>query len=96
MPLLQVTDLEVRYGHIRGTAGLSAEETDHVRDTVKRVRERGITVVVIDHNMRFIARLCDRVVVLHHGMELCIGTPAEVTKNPQVIEAYLGSEHESA
>lgn len=77
-------------------AGLSAEEADRVADVIKDINATGVTVMVIDHNMRFIARLCDRVVVLHHGMELCIGTPAEVVKNKQVIEAYLGSEHESA
>jgi branched-chain amino acid transport system ATP-binding protein len=71
-------------------AGLSAQEADHVRDTIKRVRDRGVTVIVIDHNMRFIAGLCDRVVVLHHGQELAQGVPQEVLKNPKVVEAYLG------
>jgi len=77
-------------------AGLSAEEADRVADVIKGINASGVTVMVIDHNMRFIARLCDRVVVLHHGTELCIGTPAEVVKDKQVIEAYLGSEHEPA
>jgi branched-chain amino acid transport system ATP-binding protein len=77
-------------------AGLSAEEADHVADVIQEVNARGVTVLVVDHNMRFINRLCHRVVVLHHGMELCVGTPLEIIKNPQVIEAYLGSEHESA
>jgi branched-chain amino acid transport system ATP-binding protein len=77
-------------------AGLSSEEADRVADVIKQINSSGVTVMVIDHNMRFIARLCDRVVVLHHGTELCIGTPAEVIKNPQVIEAYLGSEHAAA
>ena len=71
-------------------AGLSAEETDHVRDTIKLVRERGISVVVIDHNMRFITDLCDRVLVMAQGRELARGTPQEVLRNPKVIEAYLG------
>jgi branched-chain amino acid transport system ATP-binding protein len=74
-------------------AGLSAQEADHVRDTIKRVRDGGVTVIVIDHNMRFIAGLCDRVVVLHHGQELAQGAPQEVLKNPRVIEAYLGHSH---
>jgi branched-chain amino acid transport system ATP-binding protein len=77
-------------------AGLSAEEADRVADVIKDVNRTGVSVIVIDHNMRFIARLCDRVVVMHHGMELCVGTPAEVTSNPSVIEAYLGSDHEPA
>ena len=77
-------------------AGLSARETDQIRDTIKRVRARGITVVVIDHNMRFIAGLCDRVVVIAHGQELAHGVPHDVLRNPAVIEAYLGKSHVAA
>ncbi|HEX7124603.1 MAG TPA: ABC transporter ATP-binding protein [Thermodesulfobacteriota bacterium] len=77
-------------------AGLSAEEADHVRDTIKRVRDLGITVVVIDHNMRFISGLCDRVVVIHHGQELAQGKPQDVLRTPSVIEAYLGTRHAAA
>ena len=77
-------------------AGLSAEETDHVRDTIKRVREQGITVVVIDHNMRFISGLCDRLVVTSQGRKIAQGTPKEALANPLVIEAYLGKSYAAA
>jgi branched-chain amino acid transport system ATP-binding protein len=77
-------------------AGLSAGETDQIRDVIRSVRDRGITVVVIDHNMRFIANLCDHVLVLHHGRRLIDGPPDAVFSNPAVIEAYLGQGHAAA
>jgi branched-chain amino acid transport system ATP-binding protein len=77
-------------------AGLSAEETDHVRDAILQVRKRGISVLVIDHNMRFISGLCDRVVVMAAGQELAQGKPQEVLRQPIVIEAYLGKSNVTA
>jgi len=74
-------------------AGLSAAEADHVRDTIRKVRNRGISLVVIDHNMRFMADLCERIMVVHHGQELAHGTPNDVLTHPAVIEAYLGRKY---
>jgi branched-chain amino acid transport system ATP-binding protein len=74
-------------------AGLSSQETDHVCATVRLVRARGIAVVVIDHNMRFISDLCDRVLVMAQGRELARGLPHEVLRNEAVIEAYLGKHY---
>ena len=74
-------------------AGLSAEEVDHVKNTIKTVRSNGVTVVVIDHNMRFIAGLCDRVVVISQGSFLAEGTPSDVLSNQLVIDAYLGKSY---
>lgn len=77
-------------------AGLGAEEADQVRGAIERIRQRGVTVVVVDHNMRFISGLCDRIVVVHHGQELAQGTPRQVLSHPAVIEAYLGRSHGAA
>ncbi len=74
-------------------AGLSSEEATQVRDVLIKVRQAGITVVVIDHNMRFIAGLCDRVVVVHQGRQLAQGTPEIALADPLVVEAYLGASH---
>ena len=77
-------------------AGLSHDEASHVAEVVRRTNADGLSLIVVDHNMRFMSRLCHRIVVLHHGTELATGTPAEITRDPRVIEAYLGTQHEPA
>jgi branched-chain amino acid transport system ATP-binding protein len=71
-------------------AGMNATETRQAADLVRRIRDQGLAVVVIEHDMRFIFGLCDRVAVLVQGRKLVEGSPDEVQGDPRVVEAYLG------
>jgi branched-chain amino acid transport system ATP-binding protein len=73
------------------TAGMNPQETRETRETVFKIRERGLAVVVIEHDMRFIFNLCDRVAVLVQGRKLVEGTSAQVQADERVIAAYLGT-----
>ena len=73
-------------------SGMNPTEIANMAEIIKRVRDLGITVVVVEHNMNFVMNLCERIVVLDHGMKIAEGTPEEIRANPVVIEAYLGAE----
>ena len=77
------------------TAGMNAQETEATRQLIFAIRDLGVSVVVIEHDTKFIFTLCDRVLVLVQGELLVEGTPDEVRGDPRVIEAYLGAPPEA-
>jgi len=73
-------------------AGLNAAEVDTLLDRIRITRERGVTVVLVEHNMELVMNVADRVLVMDYGQHLFEGAPAEVQKNEAVLAAYLGGE----
>jgi branched-chain amino acid transport system ATP-binding protein len=71
-------------------AGLTPTETAEAMELVTRIRDRGITVFMIEHVMKAIMGICDRIMVLHHGEKIADGTPQEIATSKKVIEVYLG------
>ena len=73
-------------------AGMNARETEELLVIISKIREMGITILLIDHDMKFVMGLCDRLWVLNFGRKIAEGTPLEIQRNESVLEAYLGRE----
>ena len=74
------------------TNGMNAEETDKMINLIKRTSTWGVTIIIIEHNMRVVMGLCERIVVISSGEKIAEGKPEEIRRNEAVIKAYLGEE----
>ena len=76
-------------------AGMNPKETDDLMNTIKLIRDKfGIAILLIEHDMKLVLGICERLVVLNYGKILASGKPNDVINNPQVVEAYLGKEED--
>jgi branched-chain amino acid transport system ATP-binding protein len=73
--------------------GLNPTECDREIRLIQKIRESGITILIVEHVMRIIMGLCDKVIVLHHGEKIAEGTPEAVSKDESVIKVYLGKKY---
>jgi len=77
-------------------AGLNGSETAHLFDVLRAINSKGAAILIVEHDMKFIMRLCEHIVVLDHGSRIAEGTPEQVRSNPLVVDAYLGKKATNA
>jgi branched-chain amino acid transport system ATP-binding protein len=76
--------------------GMNPGETQHMMELIRKVRARGITLLLVEHDMQAVMGLCDRITVLNFGRLLAEGAPEEIQTHPEVIEAYLGAPRDAS
>jgi branched-chain amino acid transport system ATP-binding protein len=73
-------------------AGVSSDERGRISDIILQIKNKGVTILLVEHDMKAVMNLCDRIAVLNYGKKIAEGTPVEIQKNPDVMKAYLGEE----